>query len=92
MTQLPKHVTASSDTLFQELDGEAILLDLQTEHYYGLDDIAARMWQLLAEQGDVEAVVAQLLDEYDVDEATLRRDLANLIAALRQAGLVSSSS
>jgi len=85
---LPKTVSFSPDVLFRELDGEGVLLDLETEQYYTLDDIGVRMWQLLHENKEVELVVAPLLGEYDVDEATLRQDLAKLIARLSEAGLI----
>jgi hypothetical protein len=86
---LPNRVSLSSEVLFQELDSESILLTMKTEHYYSLDDIGTRMWQLLAEDGDTEKVVSRLLTEYEVDEAALRRDLAELIGNLVTAGLAS---
>jgi hypothetical protein len=79
----------SPRVLVQELDGEAILLDLESEHYFSLDDVGTRMWQVLAEAGDVETAVARLLREYDVDEATLRHDLGALIERQEQHGLAS---
>jgi hypothetical protein len=82
-------VTISPDVLFQELNGEAVLLDLKTERYFGLDDIGTRMWQLLDGNGHVEAAYARLLQEYEVDETTLRHDLADLIDRLAEAGLIS---
>ena len=88
---LPTRVAISPDILFQELEGETMLVDPQRgipHGVYVLDDIGARIWQLLAEHGDVATVVEQLLTEYDVDEATLHRDLANLIAELTEEGLL----
>ena len=85
---LPQSVTISPDVLFQELNGEAVLLDLKTELYYGLDDIGTRMWQLLESNGQVEAACARLLQEYEVDETTLKQDLAELIDMLAEAGLI----
>ena len=85
---LPKRVAIPPDVLSRELDDEGVLLNLETERYYTLDDVGIRMWQLLAEHGDVETVVAQLLDEYDVEQATLRHDLADLIAGLVEADLM----
>jgi hypothetical protein len=76
--------------MFQELKGEAVLLDLKAERYFGLDDIAMRMWQLLAESGDVMAARTRLLQEYEVEPETLDRDLASLIAQWVEAGLVSA--
>ena len=85
---LPQSVTISPDVLFQELNGEAVLLDLKTERYYGLDDIGTRMWRLLESNGHVEAACARLLQDYEVDEATLRHDLSELIDNLAMAGLI----
>jgi len=86
--RMPKAVSCSPDVLFRELDSEGVLLDLETERYYTLDDIGARMWQLLHEHEKTEPVVALLLDEYDVDENTLRQDLAGLITRLAESGLM----
>ncbi len=88
---LPTQITMNPDILFQELEGETVLLNLANEQYFGLDDIGTRMWQLLDEQDNVEAVVSQMLSEYDVDAETLRADLATLINSLVEAGLVTVS-
>ncbi|MDX1687616.1 MAG: PqqD family protein [Candidatus Promineifilaceae bacterium] len=85
---LPRRVIPSSDVLFRELEGEAVMLDLGSERYFGLDEVGARVWQLLDEHHDVDAVVAQMLAEYEVEEEQLRSDLAELIANLAEAGLV----
>ena len=75
--------------VFQEVEGETVLLDLERQHYFSLDEVGARVWALLGEHGgDVEGVVAAMLAEFDVDEQTLRRDVDALIAQLRSAGLV----
>ena len=86
---LPARVVISPDALFEELQGEAVLLDLKSERYYGLDDVGTRMWQLLAEDADVAAACSQLMKEYDVEPARLQDDLAVLLARLAEAGLLS---
>ncbi len=88
IVSLPHRVTMSPEVLFRDLDGEAVMLDLNTERYFGLDEVGARMWQLLAEHGHVETVVQLLLAEYEVEEDRLRQDLANLIAKMADAGLI----
>jgi coenzyme PQQ synthesis protein D (PqqD) len=82
------HISVSPDALFQELDGETVLLNLHDESYYGLDDVGTRVWQLLSEHGNMDQVIAAMLNEYEVDEAILRRDIERLIAELAQCGLV----
>ena len=76
------HFIFSPEVLFQPLGDEAVLLNLQNNRYYGLNEVGARMWQLLQEHGELDAVVAQMVVEYEVDDATLRQDLQTLIAQL----------
>lgn len=85
---LPTRIMPSEDVLTQQVEDESVLLDLKTEEYYSLDDVGTRMWQLMCESGDPKAAVEALLQIYEVDEATLRRDMAQLIAELAAHGLV----
>lgn len=85
---LPHRVTLSPEVLFRELDGEAVMLDLETERYYGLDEVGTRFWQLFAEYEETETVIARMLAEYEVEEEQLRQDLAVLLDELAEAGLV----
>jgi len=91
IASLPRSVTIPPEVLFQEVEDEMVLLNLQSEHYYGLDEMGKRIWQLLAEHQDVATVLERLLVEFDVDEAVLRRDLARLIHELVEAGLATAS-
>jgi hypothetical protein len=68
--------------VFKRVGDELVLLDYDRGVYYGLDAAGARMWELLAAELDEDAVVAQLLTEFEVDEATLRRDMTALSAEL----------
>ena len=88
--EIQKNVTfkASNDVLFQEVSGETVLLDLNSESYFGLDEVGTRIWSLINEGRAVGEVVDTLLDEYDVDRATLETDVSALLASLLEAGLV----
>ena len=81
-------VKPKPSVVFQEVEGEMVLLDLDREMYFALDPVGTRCWQLLAEHGDVETTVATMVAEYDVDEATLRQDVGDLVARLEAAELV----
>jgi hypothetical protein len=77
-----------ADVLFQEVGGETVLLDLESEHYFGLDAVGTRIWALLGEGASVGAVVDTLLQEYEVERATLEADVADLLSNLLEAGLI----
>lgn len=78
----PPHVVA------RPLDDETVLLNLDTETYFGLDEVGTRMLEVLRESASIDAAVTQLLSEYDTDEATLRSDLQALLTKLAENGLV----
>ncbi|MEN8213590.1 MAG: PqqD family protein [Pseudomonadota bacterium] len=84
-----QRVTLSSEVLSQEVSGETVLLDMQSESYFGLDEVGTRIWQLLQEKEDLQAVFDAMLVEYDVETDRLERDLEELIARLEEAGLLS---
>ncbi len=84
-------VRLSTEVLSQEVSGETVLLHLENENYYGLDPVATRVWQLLREHEDLDAVYRAMLDEFDVDPATLKGDLEAHLDDLQRAGLVTLS-
>lgn len=71
-----------NDVLVRELDGQAVLLNLDNEAYYGLDEVGTRMWNLATTASSVAAAYAMLLDEYAVEPEQLRTDLTNLLTQL----------
>jgi hypothetical protein len=81
-------IEISPEVLFQEVSGETVLLDLDSEQYFGLDAVGTRVWQLIGEGATSDAVVDTLLEEYEVDRATLAADVAELLDRLAEAGLI----
>lgn len=77
-----------ASVLFQQVSGEAVLLDMDSEQYFGLDEVGTRIWQLIAEHGRLAAVYATLLDEYAVQPEVLKQDLVDLVALLADKGLI----
>ena len=84
-------VTISPDVLFQEINGETVLLDLRSEAYFGLDEVGTRLWQLLQHEQELAAIHAVMVEEYEVNSDQLKQDLARHIQELETAGLVSLS-
>ena len=85
---MSQRIEISPDVLFQEVGGETVLLDLESEHYFGLDAVGTRIWGLLGEGASVGAVVDTLLQEYEVERETLEADVAALLSRLAEAGLI----
>jgi hypothetical protein len=81
-------LTAPEHVLAREASGETVLLSLETEHYYGLDAVGTRFWQLVEAGTTFGEAVSVLLGEYEVERDALVADLAALVADLHTNGLV----
>jgi len=68
--------------LFRELEGESVILSLDSETYFGLDEVGTRTWELLRAGPTIQAAFEKLCAEYDVAPAQLRRDLEELLDQL----------
>lgn len=85
---LQSRVRIPDSVLSQNLQGEQVLLNLDSGIYWGLNPIGTRIWQLLLEQNRLDTILKTLLDEYDVTEGRLREDLRDLITRLADNGLI----
>jgi Coenzyme PQQ synthesis protein D (PqqD) len=79
------------DVIHRDLDGEAVILNLKTGTYFGLDAVGTRMWMLIGELGERDKVLEALLAEYEVDGQQLWGDFDGLVAQLVDHGLLELS-
>jgi hypothetical protein len=79
---VPEHVA------MRELDEELVLLNFESERYFGLDDVGARILEVLRDASSIDAGITVLLDEFEVDESQLRHDVGALVTSLVDGGLV----
>jgi hypothetical protein len=81
-------VRVPDDVLISNLQEESVILNLNSERYFGLDNVGTRILSVLSESVSIEAAYETLLSEYDVDPQVLRQDLTSLIGNLVDQGLV----
>jgi Coenzyme PQQ synthesis protein D (PqqD) len=79
---VPAHV------LVRILDRESVLLNLETEQYFGLDETGTRMWRLETASPNIDAAFQELLAEYDVEPELLGSNLIELLDRLVNSGLL----
>ena len=85
---LKGRISPRDGVMFREIAGESVLLNLNSETYFGLDGIGTRMWNALVGAPSIEAAYGVLVEEFEVDAGALRRDLSEFIGKLADAGLV----
>jgi hypothetical protein len=85
--QHPHRVIPSPEALFRPMDNEAVVLDLASASYFGLNEVGARFWQILSENPEFQRAHSTLLSEYEVEPDQLMRDLLDISHRLAEAGL-----
>ena len=83
-----QRVSVTPDTLINIIGEESVLLNLNSESYYGLDEVGTRMWAVLTTSDSIEAAYEMLLAEYEISAEVLQRDLQALLEDLTKRGLV----
>ena len=84
-------VRVPEDVIFRELDGQAVILNLDTGTYFGVDSVGTRIWQLLESRAALRDVWVALQAEYDAAPDQLERDLLDFVDGLHAKGLVTSA-
>lgn len=85
---LAARVAAREGVVFQQLQEEAVLLNLDSGQYFGLDPVGTRIWNLLVEGQSLPQVVSTIVAEYEVGGEQCKADLLKLLGDLEAQGLV----
>lgn len=88
---LSHKVRPTKDTLDRVLDGELVLLNVQSGNYYSIDEIGTTMWEALISSDCIGDAIDRVGESYDVSREQIERDVIRLVAELRGEGLVEIS-
>ena len=76
------------DVVTRVLDGEAVVLDLAAERYFGLNSVGTRIWELASAGKTFAEIRAAIVDEFDVDAEAAGRDVGELLTTLAEKQLI----
>jgi hypothetical protein len=89
---LDDRATVPDPVVSRELDGETVLLNLETGMYFGLDAVGTDMWRAIRDSATLAEALAAVRGQYDADEATIRTDFLQLADQLLAKGLLQRAS
>ena len=84
-------ISQTPDQIASELEGEAVILNLDSGTYYGLNEVGARIWQLIQQPCTFDKILRTLLAEYDVQPEACEQDLTKILAEMKDACLIEVS-
>lgn len=81
-------VVAASEQVSTRLDDETVLLELKKGTYYGLNAVGTVIWEMIQQPQSVESLYSAVLNQYNVEPETCKRDVLRLIEEMEAAGLL----
>ena len=81
-------VVAVSDHVSCELEGEAVILDLEGGVYYGLNETALAIWELIQKPAFAWEIRDQILRQFQVESDGCETDILNLLGELKDSSLI----
>ena len=76
-------------TLFSETGAESVLLNKETEIYFGLCESGSAIWKIIEKSDTLASALDSMCDTFTgTDKASLERDLMELGTQLHEYGLV----
>lgn len=85
-------VRQDGDLVTTSIDGELVGMSVEQGACYGFDAVATRLWELIETPLTLDALCAQLVAEFEVEDDACRSDVLAFLTELRDEGLISVNS
>lgn len=81
-------VVQSEGSIVSDMNGEKVMLSVQTGKYYNLGRTGGRIWELIASPVAVSRLVDELASEYEVERSLCERQVVAFLQSLRKEALI----
>ncbi len=75
--------------VLEEIDDEVVILDLQNNVYFGLNEVGKFVWRGLEAEQTIGEIIADLLAEFEVEREVVAKDVRDFVADALENELVS---
>jgi len=77
-------VCRSTDLIASNVDGEVVMMSVGQGEYYGLNQIASKIWGLIESPVRVDEIIRLLLEEYNCNRSACERDVMEFLNHCRE--------
>ena len=78
----------NASTLFTSVGDDIVALSVQKGQCYGMEQVTATVWNLLERPIGIDEIATKVSEVYDVETDQCRADIEQLVAQLKDEGLV----
>lgn len=84
-------LTRKMGIMTADMNGSAVMMDIETGKYYNLGDVGGRIWELLEDPMSLNSLIAKLTAEYDVSAEQCRAETLPFLEKLLSRGLLTEA-
>lgn len=81
-------VAKAPTTAWRIIEGEAVILSMETKVLRGLNPLGSRVWELIDGKRSMDEIVGQIVREFDVEAGQADEDVRRFVQELLDKGLV----
>ena len=86
------HSIQGDAVAWREVDGEFVLISIETTHYYSLNASGSEVWRILLEGPQTaDSIAGVLASLHGLDRDTVRGEVSVLLEQLRDEGMLTSA-
>ena len=84
-------ICRNPELLSVEMDGDLVMMSIETGSYFGVSGIGPHIWQLLETPRNFADLVENVCAEFEVDSETASADLLGFLEKLSENGMIEVS-
>ncbi|MCZ2257316.1 lasso peptide biosynthesis PqqD family chaperone [Sporosarcina sp. G11-34] len=77
--------------IVSDMDGEKVMLSIQSGKYYNLGKLGGVIWELMKEPISIEKMVATLQSRYDVGQTECEEQVTAFLNQMLEEGLINEN-
>lgn len=82
-------VARKNEIVAADMDGETVMMNIETGKYYNLGTTGGVIWSLLEQPIPVETLIEDLLAKYEVTRQQCEEDVMDFLNEINKEGLLS---
>lgn len=86
--QLQSIITKNPSIISSRMDDEVVMMSIEKGNYYGLNPVAAEIWEMLTGPMTVQSVCDRLMEAFDVGQEQCHREVFSYLEKLATEGLI----
>lgn len=78
----------NEDNLASKIHDEIVMVDVTQGNYFGLNSVGSVIWELLDKPKSIDEICSSLMEEYDIDLDSCKKEVSDFIEDLKKQKLV----